>query len=81
MLAQIFHFENKNRKFVQKELMIRAIIAVDRIQTLEKVAGMVTSCCPNVEVVAKVESVKTGVEGIVLLTAEIEDETVVVTSC
>ena len=57
--------ENQNnRTFVKNDFMIKAIIAVERLQTLEKVANMIETCCPNVTIAAKVEGIKAGVSAI-----------------
>lgn len=56
--------ENKNRNFVENNFMIKAVIAADGSRILESVTKMVETCCPNVEVVGRVEGVKAGVGAI-----------------
>ena len=64
MLTTLFTPKKKNHNFVQNDVMIKAVIAVGTAQTLDKVAKMVETCCPNVDIVARLEGVKTCVSAI-----------------
>ncbi|MCK5788813.1 MAG: response regulator transcription factor [Chlamydiia bacterium] len=50
--------------FVKNEFMIKTVIATDALQLLERVTKMVKTCCPNLTVVASVDTVKAGVAAI-----------------
>lgn len=64
MILQLFTPKKKNLNFVQNDVMIKAVIAVGTAQTLNKVSMMVETCCPNVDIVARLEGVKTCVSAI-----------------
>ena len=50
--------------FVQNDFMIKAILVSDKSQILERLASIVATCCPNLQVVSREEGVKAGVGAI-----------------
>lgn len=64
MLQQLFTHKKKNLNFVKNDFMIKAVIAADGPLLIDQVARMVETCCPNVEVVARLDGVKAGVSAI-----------------
>jgi two-component system LytT family response regulator len=56
--------ENKNRKFVENEFMIKAVIVADGPGILDKILGVLKTCCPHLEIGGHANGIKSGVAAI-----------------
>jgi two-component system LytT family response regulator len=53
--------KGKNRKFAEKEFMIKTVVVVDGAQWLDKITRVINDCCPHLELGGIASGIKTGV--------------------